>query len=136
MSTSAVNNNRKKESEMGKKALIVDDSASMRQMINFTLDEEGWEVAEASNGKEGLDQLHLTHPQLVITDIHMPEMNGIEFIKNVRTASEFKFTPIIVLTTESEKSMQEKGKEAGATAWIVKPFTPEKLKEVVKKVCG
>jgi len=108
----------------------------MRQMINFTLSEEGYEVHEAENGKHGLSQLEAAAPALIITDIHMPEMDGIEFIRQVRTKQKFKFTPIIVLTTESEQDMQRAGKEAGATAWLVKPFTPEKLNETVKKVAG
>lgn len=121
---------------MSTRVLIVDDSSSMRQMINFTLSEEGYEVEEADNGKNGLGQLETADPGLIITDIHMPEMDGIEFIKQVRTKQKFKFTPIIVLTTESEQEMQKAGKEAGATAWLVKPFTPEKLNETVKKVAG
>ncbi|MEW5815480.1 MAG: response regulator [Spirochaetota bacterium] len=121
---------------MGKKVLIVDDSASMRQMVNFTLSENGYEVIEAVHGKEGLHKLSDAEAGLIITDINMPEMNGIEFIKAVRTDSKYKFTPIIVLTTESEAAKQEEGKKAGATAWLVKPFTPEKLLEVARKVGG
>ena len=121
---------------MAKKILIVDDSASMRQMVNFTLAEEGYEVREAENGQEALDSMKGDKPDLVITDINMPVMDGIELIKQIRAAGEFKFTPIIVLTTESEESKQNEGKQAGATAWLIKPFTPEKLTETVKKVAG
>lgn len=121
---------------MPKKILIVDDSASMRQMVNFTLSEEGYEVVEAENGREALDSMKGVAPELVITDINMPVMDGIELIKQIRSASDFKFTPVIVLTTESEESKQNEGKQAGATAWLVKPFTPEKLIETVKKVAG
>ena len=121
---------------MAKKILIVDDSASMRQMVNFTLAEEGYEVREAENGQEALDSMKGDTPDLVITDINMPVMDGIELIKQIRAAGEFKFTPIIVLTTESEESKQNEGKQAGATAWLIKPFTPEKLTETVKKVAG
>ena len=121
---------------MSKKILIVDDSNSMRQMIRFTLEEEGYQVEEAVNGRQGTEKLDSFHPDLIITDIHMPEMNGIEFISHTREHSKFKFTPIIVLTTESEKNMQEEGKKAGATAWLVKPFSPDLLIETVKKVAG
>lgn len=121
---------------MGKKILIVDDSGSMRQMVNFTLTEEGFDIEEAVDGKDGFDKLEGVNPDLIVTDINMPNMNGIELIKAVRETDNFKFTPIIVLTTESEASKQEAGKRAGASAWLVKPFTPEKLTETVKKVLG
>lgn len=121
---------------MGTQVLIVDDSRSMRQMVNFTLTENGYDVTEAENGKDGLDKLGQAQPELIITDIHMPEMDGIEFIKQVRGMGDYKFVPIIVLTTEFEEEKQAEGQQAGATAWIVKPFTPEKLIEVAKKVGG
>lgn len=121
---------------MSQRVLIIDDSNSMRQMIRFTLEEEGYQVEEAVNGLDGTGKLDAFKPELIITDIHMPEMNGIEFIEKTRQNDSFKFTPIIVLTTESEKAMQDKGKKAGATAWLVKPFTPEVLLETVKKVAG
>jgi len=121
---------------MSKKILIVDDSNSMRQMIRFTLEEEGYQVEEAVNGLKGTEKLDSFLPDLIITDIHMPEMNGIEFISQTRDHSKFKFTPIIVLTTESEMNMQEEGKKAGATAWLVKPFSPDLLIDTVKKVAG
>lgn len=121
---------------MAQKILIVDDSNSMRQMIRFTLEEEGYEIEEAINGKQGTEKLETFKPELIITDIHMPEMNGIEFITHTRGQAKHKFTPIIVLTTESEKQMQEEGKKAGATAWLVKPFSPDVLIETVKKVAG
>lgn len=121
---------------MSQRVLIIDDSNSMRQMIRFTLEEDGYQVEEAVNGLDGTRKLDTFKPELIITDIHMPEMDGIEFINRTRQHSSFKFTPIIVLTTESEKEMQEKGKKAGATAWLVKPFSPEALLETVKKVAG
>lgn len=122
---------------MGKSVLVVDDSASMRQMVGFTLSEEGFDVVEAENGKDGLEKLEITTDlKLIISDIHMPEMDGIEFVKAVRANDKYKFVPIVVLTTESEKSMQVKGKEAGASGWIVKPFTADQLKEIAKKVSG
>ncbi len=121
---------------MAQRVLIVDDSNSMRQMIRFTLEEEGYQVEGAVNGLDGTKKLDAFKPELIITDIHMPEMNGIDFIIHTRQQGDHKFTPIIVLTTESEKEMQEKGKQAGATAWLVKPFSPEVLVETVKKVAG
>mgnify|MGYP006296788717 CR=1 FL=1 len=121
---------------MDKRVLIVDDSASMRQMIRFTLTEEGCEVYEAENGRKGLEVLDTAAPDLIITDINMPELDGIGFIQEIRKTGGYKFTPIIVLTTESEKEKQEEGKKAGATAWLVKPFTPDGLMETVRKVAG
>ncbi|MBI4979239.1 MAG: response regulator [Spirochaetes bacterium] len=121
---------------MGVQVLIVDDSPSMRQMVHFTLAEDGYEVVEADSGTSALTKLSGSSMKLVITDINMPGMNGIELIKNIRKDDRSKFLPIIVLTTESEQGKQDEGKAAGATAWIVKPFTPDKLKETVKKVVG
>ena len=120
---------------MATRVLVVDDSASMRQMISFTLTEQGYEVIQAGNGKEACPLLS-DSIKLIITDLYMPEMNGIELIKNVRQSPTNKFTPIIMLTTETEGEKQEEGRKAGATAWIVKPFAPEKLKETVQKVMG
>lgn len=121
---------------MGKQVLIVDDSPSMRQMVTFTLAEDGFDIVEADCGTSALDKLSGASANCVITDINMPGMNGIELIKSIRSNDKHKFTPIIVLTTESEAAKQDEGKNAGATAWLVKPFTPEKLKETVRKVVG
>lgn len=122
---------------MGKNVLVVDDSASMRQMVKFTLSGEGFDIVEAGNGKEAIEKIDgISDLSLIVSDIHMPEMNGIELVKNLRGNAKYKFTPIIILTTESEQAMQEEGKSAGASAWIVKPFTPDKLKDIVKKVLG
>lgn len=119
------------------KILVVDDSASMRQMVSFTLSEDGHEIVEATNGKDGLAKLQgNSDVKLIISDIHMPEMNGIEFVKAVRENSKYKFVPIIILTTESESGMQEEGRKAGASAWIVKPFTADDLKSTVDRVAG
>jgi two-component system chemotaxis response regulator CheY len=120
---------------MGKQILIVDDSPSMRQMVNFTLAEDGYEVVEADGGQAALGKMG-DAVKLVITDINMPGMNGIELIKAMRAGEKTKFTPVIVLTTESDAGKQNEGKAAGATAWLVKPFTPDKLKETVKRVLG
>jgi two-component system chemotaxis response regulator CheY len=119
---------------MNTRVLVVDDSNSMRQMIRFTLEEEGCEIFEAENGKRGTELLPEATPELIITDINMPEMNGLDFIRAVRGDSAYKFVPILVLTTESEQQKQEEGKQAGATAWLVKPFTPESLVATVHKL--
>ena len=120
---------------MADKILVVDDSSSMRQMIKFSLMEEGYDVTEAVDGEDGLKKLEaMDECLLIFSDINMPNMNGIEFIKNVRAGSKFKFVPIVILTTESETSKRQEGSSAGATAWMVKPFTPEQLTNVIKKV--
>lgn len=117
-----------------KKILTVDDSASMRAMVVFTLRGEGYEVTEAVNGKEGLDTAKADNFDLIISDVNMPIMNGIEFVTNVRKEENYRFTPILMLTTESGNDLKQQGKAAGATGWIVKPFDPQKLIAVVKKV--
>jgi two-component system, chemotaxis family, chemotaxis protein CheY len=120
---------------MAKKILIADDSSSMRQMINFTLDEAGFTVVQSVDGADALSKFS-ADINVVITDLNMPNKNGIELIKAIRSGSVNKFLPIIMLTTESQAAKKEEGKVAGATAWIVKPFTPENLIETIKKVAG
>jgi two-component system chemotaxis response regulator CheY len=122
---------------MSKTALIVDDSTSMRQMVGFTLKGAGFTVLEGGNGKEALSALD-TAPggtvDLIITDLNMPVMDGITFIREARRLAALRFTPILMLTTESQDAMKMQGKAAGATGWIVKPFNPEQLLKVVAKV--
>lgn len=118
---------------MTKTIMTVDDSASVRQMVSFTLKKAGYEVIEAQDGKDALSKLKGT-VHMVITDLNMPNMDGITLIKNVRSLAAYKFIPIIMLTTESQASKKQEGKSAGATGWIVKPFKPEQLIDVVKKV--
>jgi two-component system chemotaxis response regulator CheY len=119
---------------MAKTALIVDDSITMRQMVAFTLRGAGFQVVEAEHGQDALDKIG-SHPvNVVITDLNMPVMDGFTFIKNVRAMPCHKFLPILMLTTESQLSKKEQGKAVGATGWIVKPFDPEKLLQVVAKV--
>jgi two-component system chemotaxis response regulator CheY len=119
---------------MNKRILVVDDSASMRQMINFTLSNVGYDVVEAVDGLDALAKLDGHQVNLIIADINMPNMDGIELIRQVRTHGGHKFTPILVLTTESRVSIKEEGKAAGATGWIVKPFTQKQLLMVIEKV--
>lgn len=119
---------------MGHTILTVDDSASMRQMVTFTLTGAGFEVVEAVDGKDGLAKLAGKKVNMIITDLNMPNMDGIEMVRNIRAMPEYKFIPIILLTTESQDSKKKEGKAAGATGWIVKPFKPEQLLAVIKKV--
>jgi two-component system chemotaxis response regulator CheY len=119
---------------MSKTVLVVDDSSSMRQMVTFTLQSAGYETVEGSNGREALVNSEAKTIDLVITDLNMPEMDGISLIRELRAKEAFKFTPILMLTTESQAGKKQEGKEAGATGWIVKPFNPEQLLQVVQKV--
>lgn len=114
--------------------LAVDDSASMRQMVAFTLKGAGFHVVEAGDGQEGLDKAREKNVNLVLTDQNMPRMDGISLVKQLRSLPQYKTTPILILTTESSDGMKAQGKAAGATGWLVKPFDPAKLIEVVKKV--
>lgn len=118
---------------MGKTVLIVDDSASMRQVVGFALKGAGFDVVSANDGKDALGKLNGTRMDLIITDLNMPNLNGIDFIKQVRQTGGYKFTPVIMLTTESQESAKEEGRRAGASGWIVKPFVPEQLLSVVRK---
>ena len=119
---------------MGKTVLVVDDSTSMRQMIAFTLKGAGFSVVEGGNGQEGLQKLDGQKVDLVISDLNMPVMNGMDMIRQIRTRPQYKFTPILMLTTESQESKKAEGKAAGATGWIVKPFNPQQLLQVIGKV--
>jgi len=120
---------------MPKKVLIVDDSAAIRQSISFILGQEGYATVEAVDGLDALERLASVDAlDLIITDVNMPNLDGIGFIRKARELEKFKFTPILVLTTESQGSKMNEGKEAGATGWIVKPFNADKLLGIVKKV--
>lgn len=119
---------------MAKTIMTADDSASIRQMVSFTLKDAGYEVVEAVDGKDALNKLNGAKINMLITDLNMPNMNGIELIKGARAIPAFKFIPIIMLTTESQAEKKQEGKAAGATGWIVKPFKPEQLLAVIKKV--
>jgi two-component system, chemotaxis family, chemotaxis protein CheY len=122
---------------MANKILVVDDSAAIRQSIVYVLKEGGYEVAEGKDGLDGLNVLTgMDSCSLVITDVNMPNMDGIELIRKIRGGAKFASVPIIVLTTESQGSKMNEGKEAGATGWIVKPFSVDKLIGIVKKVAG
>ena len=118
---------------MSKTIMTVDDSASVRQMVSLTLKDAGYTVIEACDGKDAVAKLS-GQIDLVITDLNMPNMDGIELIKAVRATAQYKFTPVVMLTTESQASKKEEGKSAGATGWIVKPFKPDQLLAVAKKL--
>lgn len=121
---------------MGKVIMTADDSASMRQMISFTLKDAGYEVIEAVDGHDALAKLNTNPIHMLISDVNMPNMNGPDMVRQVRTNPAYRFIPIIMLTTEAHESKKQEGKLAGATGWIVKPFKPEQLLAVVKKVLG
>ena len=116
--------------------MTADDSASIRQMVSFTLKQSGYEVIEAVDGRDALTKLASQKVDMLVTDLNMPNLDGLGLIRGVRAGSLNKFIPIIMLTTESQDSKKGEGKAAGATGWIVKPFKPEQLIAVVKKVLG
>lgn len=119
-----------------KTILTVDDSPSIRQMISFTLKGAGYEVLEACDGEEALATARKSAVNLVLTDHNMPKMDGLTLIQNLRSLEGYKSVPLLVVTTESSDSMKAKGRAAGASGWLVKPFDPRRLVEVVKKVIG
>jgi two-component system chemotaxis response regulator CheY len=114
--------------------LAVDDSASMRQMVNFTLKGAGYEVVQAVDGVEALEYARLHSVDLVLTDVNMPRMDGITLVKELRSLPTYKYTPMLVLTTESSQDKKMQGKQAGATGWIVKPFNPDQLLATIARV--
>ncbi|MBU0915216.1 MULTISPECIES: response regulator [Aquabacterium] len=114
--------------------LAVDDSASMRQMVSFTLKSAGYNVIEAVDGQDAWEKAGGRSFDLVLTDQNMPRMDGISLTKKLRESPQFKSTPILILTTESSDQMKQAGRAAGATGWLVKPFDPNKLIEVIQKV--
>ena len=114
--------------------LAVDDSASMRQMVSFTLKNAGYDVTEAVDGEDALNKAAARDFDLVLTDQNMPRMDGISLTRKLRDNPKFKATPILILTTESSEQMKQAGRAAGATGWLVKPFDPAKLIEVIRKV--
>lgn len=116
------------------RVLTVDDSRTMLAMLHHTLSGAGYEVLQADDGQKGLDVLKGEDVDVVITDINMPVMDGIEFIKNVRASGDYQSLPILILTTETSQEKRDMGRSAGGTGWIVKPFDPEKLISVLQRV--
>jgi two-component system chemotaxis response regulator CheY len=121
---------------MAKTILAVDDSSSLRQMVAFSLKAAGYQVVEAVDGQDGLDKAKQQTVDLVLTDQNMPRMDGLALIKSLRGLPTYQKVPILMLTTESSDEMKTKGRAAGANGWLVKPFDPQRLIEVVKKVIG
>jgi two-component system chemotaxis response regulator CheY len=118
---------------MGRTILIVDDSSSMRQLVTFALKDAGYDVISAVDGKDALSKMDGAKVDMVVTDLNMPNMDGIELIKQLRGIPASKFTPVVMLTTESQGAKKQEGRAAGASGWIVKPFNPETLISVIKK---
>lgn len=119
---------------MRKKILVIDDSASLRQVVSIALNTAGYDVIEAQDGQEAINKLDGTKFHLVICDVNMPVMDGITFVKKVKTMAGYRFLPIIMLTTESRESRKQEGQDAGAKAWIVKPFRPDQILNAVSKL--
>ena len=119
---------------MAKLILIVDDSASIRQLVGIALRGAGYEVLEASDGRDALSKMTGQKIHLIISDVNMPNMDGISFLKEVKTNASYKFTPVIMLTTESGQDKMQEGRAAGAKAWVVKPFQPPQMLDAVAKL--
>lgn len=119
---------------MAKKILVIDDSESIRELVGMILENAGYEVERADDGQQAITRLDGREFNLILTDLNMPNMDGISLIKHVRTMDRYKTLPIIMLTTESQTSFKDEAKAAGATGWIIKPFVGDKLLDVLKKV--
>lgn len=121
---------------MPKTVMIVDDAVSIRGLASMTLENSGYKVIEAHDGKDALDKISREKINMVITDLNMPEMDGIELIKRMKADSRHKFIPVVILTKETEPELRQQGQAAGAKAWITKPFKPKTILSVVQKVIG
>ena len=120
---------------MAKTIMIVDDSASIRTVVGIALRGEGYSVIEAKDGQDAINKLFGQKVNLIISDVNMPIMDGFTFVKNVKQMPAYRFTPVIMLTTESDASKKHQGQEAGAKAWVVKPFNPEQMVSAVQRLC-
>jgi len=119
---------------MAKTIMIIDDSASLRQVVAIALKGAGYDVIEAGDGRDALSKLTGQKVNLIICDVNMPNMDGISFVKEMKTLANYKFTPVIMLTTEGSEEKKRAGQEAGARAWVVKPFRPEQMLDAVSKL--
>jgi len=119
---------------MAKTILVVDDSASLRQVVSIALKSAGYDVMEAVDGRDALGKLNGSKIHLIISDVNMPNMYGITFVKEMKKLPDYKFTPVIMLTTESQESKKQEGQAAGAKAWVVKPFAPQQMLAAVSKL--
>jgi two-component system chemotaxis response regulator CheY len=123
------------EPVMSKTILVVDDSASFRTVVKLALQKAGYTVVEAGDGQDALGKLNGAKVNLIVCDVNMPIMDGLAFLKQVKTMAAYKFTPVIMLTTESQESKKAEGRAAGAKAWITKPFQPSQLVDAVNRLC-
>ena len=121
---------------MARHVMTVDDSKTMRDMVTYTLRGAGFQVSEAEDGQKALQMLRTTKVELVITDLNMPKMDGVGLIRALRADPQHRAVPILMLTTEADPAKKAEGRSAGATGWLVKPFNPDKLVELVHRVCG
>jgi two-component system chemotaxis response regulator CheY len=119
---------------MAKTIMIIDDSTSLRQVVNIALKSAGYTVVQAENGQDALDKLKSVSPNLILCDVNMPVMDGISFVKELKSLPEYKFTPVIMLTTEAGEEKRLEGQMAGAKAWLVKPFRPDVVLKAVQKL--
>jgi len=119
---------------MSKTILVVDDSASLRQVVGIALKGAGYDVVEACDGKDALSKLDGRKIHLIVSDVNMPNMDGISFVKAAKQLPAYKFTPVIMLTTEAGEAMKQQGQAAGAKAWVVKPFQPAQMLAAVSKL--
>ena len=120
---------------MAKTVMIVDDSGSFRTVVKLALQKAGYDTVEASDGKDAVAKLDGRKLNLIVCDVNMPNMDGLSFLRHLKTTGSYKFTPVIMLTTESQESKKAEGRAAGARAWITKPFQPSQLVEAVNKLC-
>lgn len=121
---------------MAKKILVVDDSAVIRQVEESVLAKAGYEAVCATGGREAMAKLETATFNLILTDLNMPDLDGVSLIRHIRASTKHRLTPVVMITTESKDTKKQEGKAAGATAWVVKPFTPEQLLSVVKRIIG
>jgi two-component system, chemotaxis family, chemotaxis protein CheY len=121
---------------MAKTVMIVDDSASLRQVVRMALSGAGYQVMDAGDGQEALDKLNGNKVHLVISDVNMPRMDGIAFVKTLKQKPEYRFLPVIMLTTEAGEARKDEGRAAGAKAWMIKPFQPAQMLAAVSKLVG
>jgi two-component system chemotaxis response regulator CheY len=120
---------------MSKTVMIVDDSGSFRTVVKLALQKAGYTTVEAVDGKDAVSKLNGQKLNMIVCDVNMPNMDGLTFLRHLRTTASYKFTPVIMLTTESQESKKAEGKAAGARAWITKPFQPSQLVDAVNKLC-
>ncbi|QTA77947.1 Signal transduction response regulator, receiver domain-containing protein [Desulfonema limicola] len=121
---------------MPKTIMVVEDVTSMRGLVAITLNTAGYHVVEACNGEDALKRLAEQKVHMIISDVNMPSMNGLEFLKIIKSNPDYKFIPVVMLTTQGDETTKKKGQMAGAKAWIVKPFKPESILKVVQKIIG